>query len=86
MAYFDATTGKVVSGKVGGQGATASRTEVETAVAEAVARCGNKKYGSARKELERLLKTYPQLKRDSWPAGQHPLTPLVELFAIQTFA
>lgn len=85
MAYFDATSGKLVAGKVVGGGVAASRTELETAVSEAVARCGHRKYGSAKKELERLFRTYPQLKRDSWPLGEHPVSPLIELFVQELF-
>jgi hypothetical protein len=85
MAYFDSKTGKVVTGKVMGAGTLASKSEVETAISEAVSRARHKKYGSARKELARLLTTYPQLKLDAWEVGEHPLSPLVELFAQEVF-
>jgi len=86
MAYFDPGTGRVVTGKVVGGGASAGRTEIETAVSEACARARHKKYGSARKELARLLTTYPSLKRDgAWGVGEHPLSPLIEEFVREVF-
>jgi hypothetical protein len=84
MAYFDSATGKVVQGKVGSGTTLASRTEVETAISEALSRCKHKKYGSARKELARLLTTYPHLKRDAWAVGEHPLSPLITLYVEET--
>lgn len=85
MAYFDSATGKVMRGKVGSGTTLASRTEVDTAISEAVSRCKHKKYGSARKELAKLLTTYPHLKRDAWEIGEHPLSPLIELFVEEVF-
>jgi hypothetical protein len=81
MGYFDPKTGRMVSGQMMNGGRSATGSEIAVAVTEAVARCQHKKYGSARKELERLFKTYPQLRSDSWPVGAHPVSPLIELFA-----
>jgi hypothetical protein len=81
MAYFDPNTGMMITGQRMGGGRAASGNEIAIAVQEAVARCQHKKYGSAKKELERLFKTYPQLKSGSWPVGGHPVCPLIELFA-----
>lgn len=80
MGYFDPDTGKMVSGQRAQTGKAASGNEIAMAVEEAVARCKNKKYGSALKELKRLFTTYPQLKRDAWKVGEHPVSPLIELF------
>jgi hypothetical protein len=85
MGYFDPATGKVVCGKVGGGTTMATKTEVETAISEAISRCQNKKYGSPRKELAKLLTTYPHLKRDTWAVGEHPLSPLITLFVEEVF-
>ena len=85
MAYFDSASGKKVTGKVVGGGTRASSNEIAMAVQEAVFRAQHKKYGSARKELERLFKTYPQLKSDSWTVGEHPCSPLIDLYVKQLF-
>ena len=84
MAYFNAD-GKVVTGKVVGGGSRASGNEIACAVEEAVFRAVHKKYGSAKKELEKLFKTYPQLKSESWSVGEHPCSPLIELYVQQLF-
>jgi hypothetical protein len=84
MAYFNAD-GKVVSGKVVGKMGTASKTEITCAVEEAVFRAKHKKYGSALNELRKLFKTYPQLKSESWSVGEHPCSPLIDLYVTQVF-
>ena len=85
MAYFDPDTGKKVAGQLV-QGKATSGNEIETAVAEAVARCQNKKYGSALKELKRLFATYQQLKRDAWLPFEHPCSPLIDLYVKETLS
>jgi len=62
--------------------------EITQAVAEAVGRCKNKRYagyGRAMKELKHLFETYPQLKKDAWAVGEHPVSPLIDLLVKETF-
>lgn len=84
-AYFDPASGKMIAGKMVSGGKAASGNEITIAVEEAVFRAQNKKYGSARKELAKLFQTYPQLKSDSWAVGQHPVSPLIELYVQEVF-
>jgi len=85
MAFYDPDTGRLIAGQRILAGKAASGNEIANAVEEAVARCQNKKYGSALKELKRMFKTYPQLKRDAWAVGEHPCSPLVELYTKELF-
>ncbi len=85
MAYFDSTSGKKVTGKVVGGGTRASSNEIAMAVQEAVFRAQHKKVGSALNELRKLFKTYPQLKSESWGVGEHPCSPLIDLYVTQVF-
>lgn len=81
MAFYDPASGKFITGQVIGGTQATSGSEIAVAVAEAVGRCQNKRYkASPRKELERLLKTYPVLRGDAWTVGDHPVSPLIELF------
>ena len=84
MAYFN-TDGKVVSRRMVGKTGNASKTEIACAVEEAVFRAKHKKYGCALNELRKLFKTYPQLKSESWSVGEHPCSPLIELYVQQLF-
>ena len=85
MAYFDSASGKKVTGKVVGGGTRASNSEIAMAVQEAVFRAQHKKVGSALNELRKLFKTYPQLKSDSWTVGEHPVSPLIDLYVKEMF-
>ena len=82
MAYFD-EDGKRVSGRLASAGKGVPTSEIEHAVAEAVGRCKNKRYGGngrALKELKQLFDQYPQLKKDAWAAGEHQVSPLIGLW------
>ena len=84
MAFFEAD-GKKVEGRLASVGRGVSSDEIATEVAEAVGRCQNKRYaGSALKELKQLFARYPQLKRDAWAVGEHPVSPLIDLYVKET--
>ena len=84
MAYFD-EGGKKVAGRLASVGRGVPCDEIAREVAEAVGRCQNKRYaGSALKELKQLFATYPQLKRDAWAGGEHPVSPLIDLYVKET--
>jgi hypothetical protein len=85
MAYFDSASGKKVTGKVVGGGTRASNSEIAMAVQEACFRAQHKKVGSALKELQKLFKTYPQLKSESWSVGEHPCSPLIDLYVKEIY-
>lgn len=85
-AYFDHATGKMVAGKMVGGRYTASGDTIDLAVSEAVGRCMNKRYkASALVELKKLLEEFPQLKSDSWTVGEHPCSPLIDIYVRQLF-
>jgi hypothetical protein len=85
MSFYDSDTGRMVTGQRITAGKAASGNEIADAVEEAVARCQNKRYaGSALKELNQLFDRYPQLKRDAWAVGEHPVSPLIELYVKET--
>jgi hypothetical protein len=85
MAFFEAD-GKKVEGRMASLGKGVPLDEITQAVAEAVGRCQNKVYkGSALKEMQTLFAKYPQLKRDAWAVGEHPVSPLVALYTKELF-
>jgi len=87
MAFFD-PDGQKVAGRLASVGKGVPSTEIEQAVAEAVGRCMNKRYagkGRAMKELKQLFETYPQLKKNAWKVGEHPVSPLIDLLVKETF-
>ena len=87
MAFYDPDSGRLVAGQRMSAGKAASGNEILVAVEEAVARCQHKKYagtGRALKELKQLFATYPQLKRDAWGVGEHPVSPLIDLYVKET--
>ena len=87
MAFFD-PDGKKVAGRLAAMGKGVPIDEITQAVAEAVGRCQNKRYagnGRAMKELKRLFETYPQLKKNAWGVGEHPVSPLIDLLVKETF-
>ena len=85
MSFYDPDTGRMVTGQRITAGKTASGNEIADAVEQAVARCENQRYaGSALKELTQLFARYPQLKRDAWAAGEHPVSPLIDLYVKET--
>ena len=84
MAYFD-KEGKRVEGRLASAGKGVPTDEIMQAVSEAVGRCQNKLYkGSALKEVKVLFEKYPQLKRDAWAVGEHPVSPLIDLYVKET--
>lgn len=88
MAFYDPDSGRLVAGQRFSAGKAASGSEITVAVEEAVARCLHKKYagsGRALKELKQLFATYPQLKRNAWAVGEHPCSPLIELYTKELF-
>lgn len=85
-AYFDPASGKMIAGKVVGVGHTANGDTIALAVTEAVGRCQNKRYkASPLVELKKLFEEFPQLKSDSWSVGEHPVSPLIELYVQEVF-
>lgn len=87
MAFFD-PDGKKVAGRLASVGKGVPLDEITQAVAEVVGRCKNKRYagnGRAMKELKQLFETYPQLKKDAWAVGEHPVSPLIDLLVSETF-
>ena len=38
----------------------------------------------AQAKLKQLFARYPQLKRDAWAVGEHPVSPLIDLYAKET--
>jgi len=86
MAFYDSDTGKLIAGQrlVGSK--MAKGNDIEDAVKEAVQRCQNKKYGSPLNELKKLFSTYPQMKRDVWSVGEHPCSPLIDLYTKELFS
>lgn len=87
MPYFD-PDGRKIEGRLASIGKGVPNSEIEQAVAEAVGRCKNKRYagnGRAMKELKKLFETYPQLKRNAWEVGSHPVSPLIDLLVEETF-
>ena len=38
----------------------------------------------AQAKLKQLFATYPQLKRDAWAVGEHPVSTLIDLYAKET--
>ena len=85
MAYYDPATGRMLTGQMVGGGTGASNDTIALAVAEAVGRCRNKTYkASPLAELKKLFQEFPQLKRDGWAVGQHPVSPLIELYVKET--
>ena len=87
MAYFD-EDGKKIAGRLASVGKNVPTDEITQAVTEAVGRCQNKRYagdGRAMKELKQLFDTYPQLKRDAWKVGEHPVSPLIDVLVKETF-
>jgi len=88
MAYFD-KEGKKIEGRLASAGKGVPTDEIMMAVSEAVGRCQNKLYagnGRAMKELKQLFETYPQLKRDAWAVGEHPVSPLIDLYVKETLS
>ena len=84
MAFFD-SDGKKVAGRLAAVGKGVPLDEITQAVAEAVGRCKNKLYkSSALKELKLLFEKYPQLKKDAWAVGEHPVSPLIDLYVKET--
>jgi len=84
MAFF-APDGRKVEGRLASAGKGAPSDEITKAVAEAVGRCKNKLYKcSALKEMKALFAKYPQLKRDTWGVGEHPVLPLIDHYVKET--
>jgi hypothetical protein len=87
MAFFG-PDGQKVAGRLAFAQKGVPRDEIATEVAEAVGRCQNNRYtreGRALKELKRLFETYPLLKRDAWGVGEHPVSPLIDLYVKELF-
>ena len=88
MAYFE-EGGKKVAGRLASVGRAVSSDEIAIDVAEAVGRCQDKRFkkkGRTLKELKRLFETYPQLKSDAWGVGEHPVSPLIDLYVKELFS
>ncbi len=81
--YFD-HHGKFVKGhRVGGFKASASSGEIESAIAESLARC--QAGSSAMQELRKILGAYPQLREGGADVHSDVLSPLIECLVAQQF-
>lgn len=79
--YYN-TRGEFVEGHLmGGEVGTAT-SAINHEVDEAVARCRNG--ASAKREMVLLYQKYPHLKQNRWAVGEHPLSPLLGEYVIET--
>ena len=85
MAFFD-SDGNKVAGRLVLLGKGVQQDEISWEVAEAVERCRNKRYaGSPLNEIKLLFEKYPSFKGDTWAMGEHPVSPLIELYIMELF-